>query len=203
MYIKESLTIFSTEIVTSIKDKFNYIFLASFVGTSEVVIYDLGAKFTGMLVKPITILSKVFFPKIAKERNILLSEKTALSSFILMVFVILCFNLFLPFIVKLFIPETINLTPLRIFSLAPLFLSVSSFLATNSIIALGFNKYIFYSIIVTTMVYFTCLGIFYFSNSLNTVTAFVVVAVVSYLAELIYRVFIAKKIKKKLQDDLA
>ena len=170
---------------------------------SELVIYDLGAKFTSILVKPVTILSKVIFPKIAKERNILLSQNTALRSFILMVIVILSFNLFLPFIVKLFIPETINLMPLRIFSLAPLFLSVSSFIATNSIIAFGFNKYIFYSIIVTTIVYFTCLGIFYFSNSLNTVTAFVIIAVVSYLAELIYRVVIAKKITKKLQDDLA
>lgn len=203
MYMKESLSIFSTEIVTSIKDKFNYIFLASFVGMSELVIYDLGAKFTSILVKPVTILSKVIFPKIAKERNILLSQNTALRSFILMVIVILSFNLFLPFIVKLFISETINLMPLRIFSLAPLFLSVSSFVATNSIIAFGFNKYIFYSIIVTTIVYFTFLGIFYFSNSLNTVTAFVIIAVVSYLAELIYRVVIAKKITKKLQDDLA
>ncbi|MDC3299198.1 oligosaccharide flippase family protein [Flavobacteriaceae bacterium] len=202
MYMKESLSIFSTEIITSIKDKLSYILIGSFVGMSEVVIYDLGAKFTAMLVKPITILSRVLFPKIAKERNILLSTNTALVSFILMTIIIIVFNLFLPYIVKLFLSETINLMPLRIFSLAPLFLSVSSFIATNSIIAFGFNKYIFYSIIVTTAVYVTFSGIFYFSNSLNTVTAFVIISVVSYLAELIYRVVIAKKITKKLQDDL-
>lgn len=200
--MKESLSIFSTEIITSIKDKLSYILIGSFVGMSEVVIYDLGAKFTAMLVKPITILSRVLFPKIAKERNILLSTNTALVSFILMTIIIIVFNLFLPYIVKLFLSETINLMPLRIFSLAPLFLSVSSFIATNSIIAFGFNKYIFYSIIVTTAVYVTFSGIFYFSNSLNTVTAFVIISVVSYLAELIYRVVIAKKITKKLQDDL-
>jgi PST family polysaccharide transporter len=196
LYMKEALPIFSTEIITSIKDKFSYILLGSFVGMNEVVIYDLGAKFTAMLVKPITILSRVLFPKIARERNILLSKYTALGSFILMVIVILTFNLFLPFIVKFFLSETINLMPLRIFSLAPLFLSVSSFIATNSIIAFGFNKYILYSIIITTITYVSCLGIFYFANALNTVLAFIIITVVSYLAEFIYRLIIAKKIIK-------
>lgn len=111
-----------------------------------------------------------------------------------MIFIILTFNLILPFIVNFFLSEPINLVPLRIFSLAPIFLALSSFIASNGIIAFGYNKYIFHSIIITTIAYLSCLGIFYFSNALNTVLAFIIITVVSYMAEFIYRLIIVKKI---------
>lgn len=194
--MKDALPIFSTEIITSIKDKFSYILIGSFVGMHEVVIYDLGAKFTSILVKPVTILSRVLLPKIARERNIKLFRKTALGSFILMVVIIIAFNLFLPFIVKFFLSEEINLMPLRIFLLAPLFLAMSSYIASNSIIAFGFNKYILYSIIITTLIYISGTGIFYFANALNNILAFIIITVTAYFAEFIYRLIISKRIIK-------
>lgn len=162
----------------------------------EVVIYDLGSKFTSILVKPVTIISRVLLPKIAREKNILLFKKTAFGSFLLMVFVVLIFNLLLPFIVKLFITETVNLMPLRLFSLAPLFLSMSSYIATNNIIALGYNKHILYSIIFTTTVYLSFTGYFYFSNTLDNILAFITISVASYFAEFLYRIIISNKIIK-------
>ena len=200
-YIKNALPIFSTELITSIKDKLSYILLGSFVGMSELVIYDLGAKFTNILIKPIKILSVVLFPKIAREKNILVFKNTALGSFILMAIIIFVFNLFLPYIVKFFLSETINLLPLRIFLLAPLFLSLSSFIASNSIIAFGFNKYIFYSIIVTTMIYVISTGIFYLANALNNILAFIIITVTAYFAEFIYRLIIAKKIIRQIKHN--
>lgn len=195
-YIKDALPIFSTEIITSIKDKFSYILLGSFVGMNEVVIYDLGAKFTLLLVKPITILSRVLLPKIAREKNIGLFKKTASGSFILMVIIILIFNLLLPYVVKFFLSENINLLPLRIFLLAPLFLSVSSYIATNFIIAFSFNRYILYSIIVTTFVYLGFTGMFYLLNGLNSILVFITITVTSYFVEFIYRIVISRRIIK-------
>jgi PST family polysaccharide transporter len=197
-YIKDALPIFSTQIITSIKDKFSYILLGSFVGMHEVVIYDLGAKFTSLLVKPVTILSRVLLPKIAREKNIRLYKKTAIGSFILMVIVIIVFNLLLPIVVKFFLSESINLIPLRIFSLAPLFLSISSYIATNCIIAFNYNRYILYSIIVTTIVYLGSTGIFYFLNGLNSILAFIIITVTAYFAEFVYRLIISKKIIKNV-----
>lgn len=195
-YMKDALPIFSTEIITSIKDKFSYILIGSFVGMHEVLIYDLGAKFTTVLVKPVTILSRVFLPKIAREKNIKLFRKTGLGSFILMLVIIITFNLFLPFIVKFFLSEEINLMPLRIFLLAPLFLAISSYIASNSIIAFGFNKHILYSIIITTIIYISATGIFYFLNALNNILAFIIITVTAYFAEFIYRLIISKRIIK-------
>ena len=118
-----------------------------------------------------------------------------------MAIIIFVFNLFLPYIVKFFLSETINLLPLRIFLLAPLFLSLSSFIASNSIIAFGFNKYIFYSIIVTTMIYVISTGIFYLANALNNILAFIIITVTAYFAEFIYRLIIAKKIIRQIKHN--
>jgi len=197
-YITNALPIFSTEIITSIKDKFSYILLGSFVGMHEVVIYDLGAKFTTLLVKPTTILSLVLLPKIAKEKNIRLFKQTAWGSFILMVIIILIFNLLLPFVVKFFLSETINLMPLRIFLLAPIFLSMSSYIATSCIIAFGYNRYILYSIIITIIVYLGSTGMFYVANGLNSILVFIIITVTAYFAEFIYRLIVSKKIIKNV-----
>jgi len=196
-YIKEALPIFSTKIITSIKDKFSYILLGSLIGMDEVVIYDLGAKLTAILVKPATILSRVLLPKIAKEKNIKLFKKTLLGIAVIIVLIILIINLLLPFIVKFFLSDTIDLLPLRIFLLAPLFLSLSSFIASCNIIAFGYYRYILYSIIITTIVYLGSTGIFYILNGLNSILTFILITVTAYFAELIYRLYISQKIINK------
>lgn len=193
-YINDALPILSTELITTIKDKFGYILISTFIGVNELVIYDLGSKFTNILVKPVNIFSKVILPKIAKEKNVTLLKKTTVGSFICMVLIIITFNLNLPFAVDFFLSKKVDLLPFRIFSIAPLFLALSSFLASSGIIAFGYNKYIFHSIVITTVVYLSCLAIFYFENALNTVLAFIIITVIAYMAEFIYRIVIVNKI---------
>ena len=106
-------------------------------------------------------------------------------------------NVFLPFIVKFFIDESIDLIPLRIFSLAPIVLSVSSFLSSNFFVAFGYNKYLLYSIIVTTIVYIVTLVIMLITHNLGTIYSFVILALISYLAELVYRLLMTSKILKQ------
>lgn len=193
-YTLDAFPIFSTNVVASIKDKFSYILVGSFIGMSEVVIYDLGSKFTHILVKPVTTLSMVLFPKMAIERNLNLFWKMLRYSFLTMIMLIGITYLILPKLVTLFIGEQINLIPLNIFLIAPLFLSVSSYISSNIIIAFGHNKYIFYSILITTFVYISLSGIAYYFNMLNSVSVFIVITVVSYFSEFIYRIYIANKI---------
>lgn len=193
-YTIDAFPIFSTNVVASIKDKFSYILIGSFIGMSEVVIYDLGSKFTNILVKPVTTLSMVLFPKMAIERNLNLFWKMLRYSFLTMIMLIGITYLILPKLVTLFIGEQINLIPLKIFLIAPLFLSVSSYISSNIIIAFGHNKYIFYSILITTFVYISLSGIAYYFNMLNSVSVFIVITVASYFSEFIYRIYIANKI---------
>lgn len=196
-YIHDALPIFSTEIITSIKDKVSYILIASFVGMSEVVVYDLGAKITVLLIKPATILSRVLLPKIAKERNIGLFKKTALLIICFTTFTVVAINLFLPFIAQLFLNKEIDLLPLRVFLFAPILLSLSTFIATNNIIAFGYSKYILYSIIITTISYITITLIFWSLNLLNNITIFIAIGILAYLTELIYRLYVSYNIIKR------
>ncbi len=196
-YTKDTLPVFSTDIIATIKDKLNYLVVAQFIGVSEVVIYDLGAKFSSLAISPSVILNTVLFPKISREKNISFLKKGLLISISLTSLTVLCIFILLPYIVPLFINYEIDLLPIRIFLLVPIILSISSFISYNLIIGFGYNKYILYSIIVTTIGYLFAMAIIYYNN-LNSVIWVVWVAVFSYMIELIYRLFVSKKILRKV-----
>ena len=196
-YIKDASPIFFTNIICTIKDKFNYLLLGVFIGMREVAVYDLGSKFTGILTKPMSIISTVLFPKMAKERNITMFKKTAFCLFIIIFILTVVINIFLPEIVHFFIADTIDLTPIRIYLLSPIFLGISIFIASNLIVALGYHRYLLRSIIITTTAYLVILVFFYLAGFLCSVNAFVILTVVSYFIELLYRLIIGRRIVRK------
>lgn len=193
-YFKDASPIFVTDVICTIKDKLNYILLAPCVGVGNVLVYDLGAKFVNILLKPVNIVGTVLFPKIAKERNVRLFKKVAILLLVAIIFLIVLLNLFLPQVVNFFISETVDLLPIRLYSLAPIFVGISGFIASNLFIALGYNRYVLYSIIVTTFIYLLLLGTFYYFGLLTNVTSFVVLTLFSYIGEFIYRILIVFKI---------
>lgn len=193
-YMKDASPIFFTDVICTIKDKLNYILLGACVGMGNVVVYDLGSKFTNVLLKPASIVNTVLFPKIAKERNVRLFKKAATLLVLGVTVLVVILNLFLPEVVHFFIAEDIDLLPIRLYTLAPILVGLSGYIASNLMIALGYNRYILYSIVITTILYLLLLGSFYWLGYLNSVTSFVVLTVLSYLGELIYRLIITVKI---------
>lgn len=193
-YLKDASPIFFTDIICTIKDKLNYLLLGACVGMKDVVIYDLGSKFTNVLVKPANIVGTVFFPKIVKDRDITLFKRVAIVLTIGIILLVGILNLFLPEIVHFFVEEKIDLLPIRLYSLAPIVLGLASYIASNLIIALGYNKYILHSITITTFIYLLLLISFYLTGYLNSVTSFIILTLLSYIGELVYRFFIALKI---------
>lgn len=193
-YFKDASPIFFTDVICTIKDKLNYLLLGTFVGVGQVVIYDLGSRLSNILTKPTTIISTVLFPKIAKERNVYLFKKVVVFIALGSIFLVGILNLFLPSIVHFFLNESVDLLPIRIYSLVPIILGVGSYIASNLIVALGYNKYMLYSIIITTIIYLSLLGTFYWLGYLDSVTSFVVLTLLSYLGELLYRLMVSCKI---------
>ncbi len=195
-YFKDASLVFYTDVICTIKDKLNYILLGSMVRVSDVVIYDLGSKFMNVVSKPVSIVATVLFPKMAKDRNYLIFKKILVILVVITVFIVTILNLFLPQVVHLFIDGEINLLPIRLYLIAPILVGASSFISSNLILALGYTKYILSSIIFTTIIYLILLSYMYFMGYLTTVTAFVTLAVLSYLGELTYRLWIMTKIGK-------
>ena len=81
MYIKDSSSIFATDIICAIKDKLSYLLVGTFVGMSDVVIYDLGLKLHGIVAKPYMLICTVMFPRLAKNRSIIKLHNTYCNLF--------------------------------------------------------------------------------------------------------------------------
>lgn len=196
-YVKDSSAIFATDMICTIKDKLNYFFIGSFCSMGGVVVYDLCSKINALLVKPSQILSKVFFPRFAKNRDGKDFINILLVVLVTVILLVILTNVFLPFIVTFFINKQIDLLPVRIFTLAPIFLSLSSFICSNYFVAFGHNKYVLYSIIITTAVYVVSFGFVVITSNLNSIYSYIYIALVSYFAEFIYRAVTANKIIKQ------
>lgn len=196
-YFKDALPLFTTDAVCTIKDKLNYLLLGLYVGMSEVVIYDVGSKLTSLAIQPLTIINTVLFPKMAKDRNDNHFKKIGLMVAVAIVVMVIVINIFLEPIVYILIGKSVPLLPVRILLLSPIFLGLSSYISSSLIVARGYNKYMFYSILVTTAAYVILLLGLFVLGQLNTVMSFIALTVVSYFVELLYRVFIANKILTK------
>lgn len=197
IYVKDSSAIFATDLICTIKDKFNYFLLGGFSGMANVVVYDLGIKLNVIIVKPVQIIGQVLFPRFAKTRDIKRVNLMTTVVFVLALLTAIIVNIFLPWIVDFFLDTKIDLLPLRIFTLAPVFLAVSSFLASNFFIAFGHNKYMLYSILVTTSAYLLALGFVVVTNKMSSVYSFVSISLFSYFVEFIYRMVTKARLVKK------
>lgn len=193
-YVKDSSPLFATELICTIKDKFNYILVGAFIGMGEVVIYDLALKLHSLLTKPMGILTTVLLPRFAVTRNINQLKKVILVSFIITSCLVILTNVFLPEISWFFLHEKIDLLPIRVFLLAPIFVSVGSVISSNLFVAFGYNRCVFISIVVTTTVYVLTLFVLFVLGQLHSIYSFVGLAVISYLTEFVYRIIKAKKI---------
>lgn len=196
LYTNDSLPIFYSSIITTVKDKFSYIIIGQFIGVAEITIYDLGSKLVSLISKPSGVIGRVLFPRIAKTKDLKLFKRGLSISFGSTLLIVVFANVFLEEIVLFFMGVTIDLFPLRLFLLSPLFLSIGSFISSNLMISLGYNKYILYSIVITTVTYCFFLFLCYYYNYMS-IQSMILVTVIAYFTEFLYRVIIAQKIIKK------
>lgn len=196
-YIKESSAIFATDLICTIKDKFSYFLLGAGAGMGNVVVYDLGLKINSLLTKPVQIVSTVLFPRFAANRSLSKFKKVLLMNLSVATILVIITNIFLPQIVHFFLHEEIDLIPLRLFSIAPILLSVSSTISSNLFVAFGYNKLVLYSIIITTSAYIVAVVVFYFSGFFDSIYTFIAISLISYFAEFLYRCIKTRQIFRK------
>lgn len=189
-YVKDCSPILAKELISTIKDKLNVFFIGSYIGMSDVVIYDLGYKFIVILAKPITIIGTVLLPRFSTNSNYKGQNYTLLFSFFIVLTCVIFSNIFLDQIVFFFIHEHIELLPLRLFLLAPIILSVSSCVGYIHLLANGLNKHVLLSIAIASFTY--CVGILYviFTNQASNLMTFILISLLSYSVEMIYRIVV-------------
>lgn len=201
-YFMDAFPLFATDAVCTIKDKLGYLLLGAYVSMSDVVIYDVGSKLTSLSVQPLTIIDTVIFPKMAKTQDDNCYRKFGILIFSAIVIIVILINIFLHPIVYLLLGKEVPLMPIRLFLLSPIFLGVASYIGSSLIVARGYNKYMFYSILVTTSAYLLTLAIVFLTGYANIVISFIVMTVIAYLVEMLYRLWVSHKILLKSQSNL-
>lgn len=199
-HLKETTPIFLSDLMLNIKDKLNYNLMGSFLGMSDVVIYDIGTKIINLLSKPTTIFCSVIFPKMSRNPNVYATKRIMLTLFIISVILVSIIYIFLPYIVKFFINEEVDLLPLRVCLLVPIFTGLSFYIPSAVFVVFGRNRYVLYSTIVSTISYSVLLAIMLIGGWLNSVMNFILITVLSYIIETIYRLFLSVKIFREYDE---
>lgn len=156
-YFKDSLPLFVSLSSIQIYLNINKLIVGSFLGMSEVAIYDLGEKITTLMKIPISMISQAVFPKIAREKSIAFVNKvmfgvvgiTALGYIILFVTT--------KWIVKFFTGNVIDdaITIVRMLGISAIIASANYFMGGNRLIPFGHKK-TYMKVMVNNCLFFLC-----------------------------------------------
>lgn len=193
-HLKETTPIFLSDVMLNVKDKFNYNIMGGMLGMSDVVIYDIGTKLVNILTKPTAIFCTVVFPSMSRNPNVRTTKRVMLGLFLISILMVCVTYLFLPYIIKFFINEEIDLLPIEIYLLVPIFTGISFYIPSAVFVAFGKNKYVLYSTIFSTCSYLLLLFSMWILGYLNSVMSFIILTVFSYFVECIFRLFLSSKI---------
>ena len=195
-HLKETTPIFLSDVMLNLKDKFNYNIMGGMLGMSDVVIYDIGTKIVTILTKPTAIFSTVIFPKMSRNPNVRTTKRVMLGLFLISLLLVGITYLFLPYIIKFFINEEIDLLPIEVYLLVPIFTGISFYIPSSIFVAFGRNKYVLYSTIFSTCSYILLLSTMWLLGYLNSVLSFIILTVFSYFIETNFRLFLSFRIFK-------
>lgn len=193
-HLKETTPIFFSDVMLNMKDKFSYNLMGSFLGMSNVVIYDIGTKIVNLLVKPTWIFSAAIFPSMSRNPDVRKTKRIMALLFISSIFLVAITYLFLPYIVRFFIHEDIDLMPLRIYLLVPIFTGLSFYIPSGVFVVFGRNKYVLFSTIFSTISYVVLLANMWYFGWLNSVMNFILLTVASYFIETVFRLYLSGRI---------
>lgn len=141
-YFFESLPLFVSSLSVQIYISGNKLLVGSFLGMTEVAIYDMGEKITSVLKIPIAMISQATFPKISREKNILFINKVMWGTFGLIFLLYGLVFVFSNYIVSVIsgAENPITASILRILAFSSMPVVFNYFMGTYRLIPFGFKK---------------------------------------------------------------
>lgn len=177
---KESFPLFVSTLSTQIYVNVNKLVIGSFLGMSEVSIYDLGEKVLNLMKLPISMVSQAVFPKISREKNIHFVNKImfllAGAVFIGYMFVFIASRQ----IVYLFTGAYVNdaIVVIRILGVSAIIISFNCFLGGNRLVPFGFSSMYMKIMICNCLFFLLILLILLLANMINVYTVSLMVVIV-------------------------
>ncbi|ATA91915.1 MULTISPECIES: oligosaccharide flippase family protein [Capnocytophaga] len=194
-HLKDNINLFISDVVISVKDRFNILFVGIFLGMDMVAIYDLGIKILLLVMLPISILNNALYPKMAIEKDKKLLSKIMKYSFIFYILVTTVLEFLVPQIVYFLGGDNLMnaVTPTRIFLLSAVVYSLGFPLAHNGLLVFNKYKLLLIGMVLTTLFYLFCILIGYTFSLLENVSIFAIITVLVYTFEFIYRYIVCKR----------
>lgn len=196
-HLRETTPIFLSDVMLNIKDKISYNLMGIILGMADVVVYDIGTKIVNLLSKPTQILSAAIFPSMSKNPDKYKTKRIMIMLFLTSISLVGLTSIFLPYIVKFFIHEEVDLLPLRIYLIVPIFTGLSYYIPSCVFVAFGRNRYVLYSTLFSTFSFIIILTIMWTLGILNSVMNFIILSVLTYFAEMFFRLLLSLKTLSK------
>jgi PST family polysaccharide transporter len=196
-YALDSSSIFISNISTQLYVNANKIFVGSFLGMSEVAVYDLAEKILNLIKLPLSIISQSIYPKISKD----LDKEFIKKMFRLVLyinFVILSVSFFIaPFFIDILgghsLKEAVNIFRILAFTLP--IIGMSNFFGVQLLIPFGYRSSFTRVVVLSCLVYCIQFLILYLMDEINiyTITLMTVLTEV-YVTFHMYYLCINKKL---------
>lgn len=194
-HVRDSYSLFLSDLIIAIKDKSNYILIGAFMTHGAVTEFDLALKIKGVLSIPIDLINKALYPKIAKERNMSFMKKSMWLTFSLTTAITIIAFIFTRQLTALLgggdMKNVVQITRIVLVAIPPF--TISYFLAVNCINAHGKYSLLLKGMIYTTMFYLLYILSGYFTSKLGSLYFYAIGAVLTYLFELLFRIYITRK----------
>ena len=156
-YFKDSLPLFVSLSSIQVYLNINKLIVGTFLGMSEVAIYDLGEKITTLMKVPISMISQAVFPKISREKSIAFVNKVMFGVVGISMLGYLVLFVTTKWIVKFFTGNVIDdaITIVRILGVSAIISSANYFMGGNRLVPFGHKK-TYMKVMVNNCLFFLC-----------------------------------------------
>lgn len=188
---KESFPLFVSGLSTQIYVNVNKLVVGSFLGMSEVSIYDMADKVLNLMKLPISMMTQAVFPKISRERNIrfLNCVMFLVVGIVTLIYAVLfvCSDWIVCLFTGKYMMEASVI--MRLLGISAIFVSFNGFLGGNRLVPFGYSA-IYMRVMISNCLFFLVgMGLLWVIENINmyTLTMMAVVVEVFCFLSLIYR----------------
>ncbi|WP_010136875.1 oligosaccharide flippase family protein [Ochrovirga pacifica] len=196
-YFKESLPFFISNVSTTIYASANKVVVGSFLGMTEVAMYDLGEKILNFIKTPVLIFFQAIFPNISRNKSLSKINKfLGLSFVITAVLVLACFVFSEQLVVLIGGNDMVAAKEIvQILVFAALFTCLNQFFGSGRLVVFGYKKIFSMIAFSGTLFFGFCFLVLKFTESITIYS----VSVTSVLVEVfIFSCLFWVAFKKKL-----
>ena len=150
----------------------NKLVIGSFLGMSEVSIYDMADKMLHLMKLPISMMAQAVFPKISRERNILFVNRVMFLVVGAVLVAYVCVFVGSDWIVFLFTGESMEeaSTIMRLLGVSAILVSFNSFMGGNRLVPFGYSSVYMKTMVGNCLFFLIGTGLLLLTQNINMYT---------------------------------